>query len=274
MNNSAWLAFAGGIVVGLLAAVVLRRFFKKDLTAGPTITEVNCAGGRTVEILGGGGSAPAGTTLVAIHVKVFDNHNHTPNDDPRVEGAVRYAPPPAFPFTHTAEATSGPPDLVVVWAEYLGFAKDAFTITCMGSGSPGLARQQAVSPAAAEQLEAIPQSYRVSPSPPAEGPGAALDLVRALAGIPEAVLHYAPEASTPTEPFWRARDGSGPVREWALRLLPRQNGFEAVLSVVGLLGGREFRLTWVGREWRFHADNRLTAESEAVRGLSLSVRPA
>jgi hypothetical protein len=131
-------------------------------------------------------------------------------------------------------------------------------------------RTRAVTAREAQQLEAIPRAYRVSP----ESSAPATDLGGALAGAAETVLEYVPEASTPTEPFWKARGKSGAVREWALCLLHRQGGFGAVLSAVCLVGGREVRITWVTSDWRFHTANRLRCESDEAGGLSLLVRPA
>lgn len=275
MMNPYFLTFVGGVAVGFLGAMLLRLLWKpKDIEPGPTISTVDCLSSGDIQINGTTGSPLAGTTLVAIHVKVYDDHNTQPPDSPENEGATPYRPP-QFPITHTPSGLTGPPDLVVVWGEYQGHLKDQFTITCLGSGSSRIGQGRAVSPAVAEQLEAIPRSYRVSPKPPAGGTGvSSVELVGVLAGISEAILHYVPEASTPTEPFWQARNESGPIREWALRLLHRHGGFLAVLSVVGFVGNREVRLTWVSSDWRFHADNRLTAESDEAAGFALMVRPA
>jgi hypothetical protein len=132
-----------------------------------------------------------------------------------------------------------------------------------------------VSPKVAEQTEAVPKEYRVSPGTPPAGAaaGPAADLVGLLARGPEPVLQYAPETSSPVDPRWRAQGGQGPVREWALILLRHPGGLGAVLSAVALVGDREVRLTWVTSNWRFHTTNRLTCESDELGGHALLVRP-
>jgi hypothetical protein len=216
-------------------------------------------------------AAPAGAELMELHVKVYNDENHSAPASPENEGATPQGT--TVPITHPLDPNelTNARNLVVVWAEYRVYIKDSVAYdSCSGSGSSRIRQGRAVSPVVAEQLEAVPKAYRVSPNPPTGGTGGSA----LLAGISEAVLHYVPEASTPTEPFWQARTESGPVREWALRLLHRHGGFGAVLSAVGFIGNREIRLTWVCSDWRFHTDNRLTAESDEVQGLALLVRPA
>ncbi len=279
------LAFTGGALAGVVVAWLVFKQLSKTLVnlPAPSINHVECLAGGQARIDVTLGEIPDGATLIELHTLVDDDPNAAVGACPPAGATAQAIPadPSSFSLVHNLPpGLSGPDDLAVVWAIYRVCVKGTSVFeSCSGSGSGSDAIEFGATradSAAAEQLEAIPRAYQVSPgSPPAAaGGGPAAVLVGALAGAPDAVLRYVPEASTPVEPFWRARGGPGPVLEWSLRLLHRDGGFGALLSAVCVVGGREVRLTWVTSDWRFHAANRLACESDEAGGPALLVRPA
>ena len=277
MEHLAWFAFGGGVLAGLVVGFILSWFFirKRSLINQPTITNHACLSGSQLLVEGTADAAPSGSALAALHVRVYDDPTQAVS--PLPDGATSY-PLSSTNFSVSQPLPSGlvpPTDLVVVWVEYRTFIPNKLEYnSCSGSGSGGhpFAFKKHSVTAAAEQLEAIPRAYRVSPSSPAAG-GPAAELFGSQAEAPETLLCYVPEDSSPLDPFWRARGGPGPAREWTLRLLHRPGGFGAVLTVVLLVGAREVRLTWVTSDWRFHLENRLICESDEPCQSPLLVRP-
>src|SRR5262249_44346661 len=141
----------------------------------------------------------------------------------------------SFSVTYTLPTGLMPPtDLVVVWAKYFDHKANSLVYpSCSGSGSgsSGVAARKHSAPAAADQPEAVPRAYRVSPSSFAAG-GPSAELFVSQSGDPEVLLCYVPEDSSPLDPFWRASGGPGSAHEWTLRLLHRDGGFGAVLTVI------------------------------------------
>lgn len=268
------LAFVGGVLVGLVAARPRVRRARLEVlhdVPPPTLTGVVCLPNNQVRIAGSADAGSAGLSLVNLHVRVYDDPAHSPPGSPDGEGATTHGT--TFPIVHTLPGGLTPThDLAVVWAEYRAFSKQSLVYpTCSGSGSGSgsgaVVTARAVSALAAEQLEAVPRAYRLSPGPGPADRGPTGAMVERLSAGPEVVLGYQPEASTPVEPLWRA-DGEP---EWTLSLLHRPGGFGAVLTAVCRAGDREDRHTWVTSAWRFHEANRLACEAE---GPCLWVRPA
>lgn len=272
MMSPALLGFVGGVLVGLLAAVLWRKIFDPMAFPDPAIN-VTCLSGGMIRIDGSVGTLPANVELINLHAQVYDDTSHPVPDHPGSEGASAFS---SFPIELPLPGGSTPPDLVAVWAEFRIFGKDTATCSCSGSSSTlsKSRRISAVSSGAAEQLEAMPRTYRVSHglSNAGSSGGPALQLIGSL--NPESLLRYVPEASTPAEPLWRARGGADSAIEWTLRLLHGSGGFGAVLSVRGLIGSREVRFNWVTSDWRFHVANRLISESDEPGAPALIVSPA
>jgi hypothetical protein len=265
---------AGGVVFGVLLAYLLYKITTRGFTVvnlpDPDI-EVRCISPTQVQITGSIDVAPAGTRLTNLHVVAYEDGHPVPAS-PEGQGATPCGT--AFPITYTLPTLNTARIVVAVWAEFQANTSDSFELdSCSGSGLSGSGSGsdrliRSLPGGAAEQLEAVPRAYRVSPgSPPAGATGGP-------ALPPEAVLRYDPEVSTPLEPVWQARGEPGAVREWTLCLLHRHSGFGALLSVVCLVGGREVRLTWVTSDWRFHAPNRLAPESDDPGVPALVVSPA
>ncbi|HJZ55013.1 MAG TPA: hypothetical protein VKE74_08640 [Gemmataceae bacterium] len=275
-----FLAFAGGLLLGVLVTVLFVKKIVKSFVElpPPDITQVTCLSGGSIQIDGSASPTVDNLTLAGLYSEVYDV---LPTTIPPTPPATAVYHGTSFPLFRTLPSgLSGPTDYVVVWAEYSGYRSRTYEYSsCSGSGSgvaPGDQIAHVVSAAVTEELEAIPRTYRVSPgsSPAGAVGGPADELGGAVARAPEAVLQYVPEASTPIEPFWRARGGPGPVVEWSLCLLYRSGGFGAVLSAVCLIDGRNVRLTWVTSDWRFHAVNRLACESDDAGVPVILVRPA
>jgi hypothetical protein len=261
--------FAGGLVVGLLLAWIWRKLINPLAFPNPDLVDVTCANG-TVHIEGTlGGTLPPGVSLLQLHVKVYDDENHTVPVAPTGEGATTYL---GFPVDHPhPDNTFQPPDKVAVWAEWKVFGKATQNFSCSGSSSVNLGRNRPISPAAAEQLEAVPKKYGVSTdaADADQGGGAITSLALPTPGT---LLDYVPERSTPLEPLWRLRESD--ADEWTLHLLHGPAGFGAVLSLLRRVGGKEERLTWVTSNWRFHVANRLIPESADGTAPILIVSPA
>jgi hypothetical protein len=274
MNGSHLLPFLVGAGAGLLLAFVIVRLLGLTFPVvlpKPSLQNATCSGGQVTVNVNAAATAD-GLTLANYASFIYTDLAAVPDPAPPSGSLIH---PPTSQITRPAVGSTG---LLAVWSIYQGNSQaSSVTYTCSGSsGGPPNPMTLLPPSAVTEQLEAVPRAYRVSPGSPLSGEGGspAADVVGALSREPEAILEYAPEASTPVSPVWQARGGPGPVVRWHLHLLHRQGGVGAVLSIVCLVGGREMQFTWVTSDWRFHAANRLTSEASQPGVPALLVRPA
>lgn len=278
MDNFELFPFGVGLLLGFVVGWLVVRYLTQLKSVLPdwSITHACLREDGSVQIeLALPGSSP-GVTLLGFHSHVEEDEPGSLPETPG-SGAAMHGHSSST-LIHPPPGTTAPPDCVIVWAEFRVFVPRALTLTlapCSESGSSMIfGPAQTMSPALAEQLEAVPRVYRVSVDPSVPGGRGALAELFGGTEAAEPVLHYVPERSTPTDPCWRARGGPGPVQEWTLTLLRRRDGFGATLIAVCLLDGREVRLSWVTSNWNFNAANRFTGESEEANGLLLVVGPA
>jgi hypothetical protein len=280
MDGFDWRAFAVGTAAGVVLALLLgwlfRIIFKPQITLNnPFPSSALCSGGNVV-VQGSASSTCNGLTLAQLWSFVYSTLPSTGAPSTPPAGAV--SSPPTFPLTVSAVGGTG---LVAVWSLYQGYsAPGTVSYSCTGpggAGGPSPQTMQRVLPLTVnDQLEAIPRAYRVSAGSPFAGPGIGpgAEVMGALSRDREALLEYAPEVSTPVDPVWQAAAVPGSLLRWSLNLLHRNSGLGAVLSVLGLVDGREVRFTWVTSEWRFNSANRLAPEASDPGVPALLVCPA
>jgi hypothetical protein len=280
MEPFSLLVFTGGLVAGIVIGLLLSlrtdpaRRVPRILTEHereiptPEIGPIGCGsdGSITFEV-----DAPAeheGMHLVGFHSLVVAGLTGDPPSEP---------PPEAD--DHGMETTitiNAPPPCgtVVVWATYEAHGSRSRDYCCSSSCCSSNTAS-GFQPMVGATPDAFPTSYRFvpeGPTPPAST-GPAAQLVGLLPGSSDTPLRYVAEASTPSDPLWRALGGPGPVFEATLVLRYRTAGIGAVLTVVTVIGDRQVKLIWVTDDWQFYGTNRFRCESDP--GLpALVVSPA
>lgn len=270
------LAFAGGVAVGVILALLFsrgrsarttrtERFRAVSGDLDPSLQSAACQDGQ-ITVAGEPSSTVDGLTLVQLHSVTVDTLPDTLPPEPP-DGALEHGT--SFPFSRPADGSSG---YVLVWAEYRGYGVAAIAYECTGSNG----MRRFVPNLASGVLDAIPKSLRLEPGPatPGAAGGPVAELVGALTGGPPPVLRYVAEDSTPAEPLWRGLGGSASVFEATLSLMHRTGGVGAVLAVTAVVGGQRVRLTWVTSDWRVNAPNRLRCESDEAGLPVVAVGPA
>ncbi len=265
--------FILGLVLGALAAVLLRRLRPRLLSGSVSINDATCLSATLIR-LRGEATPLGGDVCIRLYSHILNVNDPVPLVPP--DAAAKWEPQNPYEILHSLPAPRPAPFRAVVWAAFGQHQRQTFVFdppcgSGSGSGSGGaFGGGTLLSAPAARHYRLV-----IEEPPGAAELGVTPEVRRALSRT-AVTLTYDELETTPCEAAWVEAPAAEAALRWRLTL--RKNGvaFVAALELVGGDGAAGPTFSWQSRQWNFFGRSRFAAPGDSgVRRLPvLRVEPA